>query len=164
MRRPDCLVSGTTTNEAVTLVSLQNGNSFSSPQREADSLATGVHCNRVEALWILWERKQDDWRDLRDLLFSVFFTNRGRSIAFPKLSRSKCKSLHSRNIKYFVSLKNTRHLLKKPCYLLNECSFRGTELIDRIFICKCSHRWRQNQSCMEKTLKIAVIKSNQQSL
>ena len=37
-------------NKAVTLVSLQNGNSFSNPKRGADSLATGVHCNRVEAL------------------------------------------------------------------------------------------------------------------
>ena len=31
MLRLDCLVSGTTTNGAVTLVSLQNGNSFNSP-------------------------------------------------------------------------------------------------------------------------------------
>ena len=42
--------------------------------------------------------------------------------------------LHSHKIKYFVSLKNTSQMLKKKCYLLNESSFRGTELIDGLFI------------------------------
>ena len=80
-RHLDCLVSGTTTNWSVTSISLQNGNSFSSPQTAANSLATGVHCSRVEALRILWESKQDNWKDLRDLLFIVFSANRGGSHA-----------------------------------------------------------------------------------
>ena len=149
-----------------------------------NSLATGVDCNRVEAFWILWKSKQDDWEDLRDLQdlqsknkvpqqhhkheaapYTLSSRNgegssgRARHTedhpgdCLQTKSRSKCKCLHSHKIQYFVSLKNTSQMFKKPCYVLNECSFRGTELIDRLFIYKCSHRWRQNQSCLEKSIK-----------
>ena len=90
-----CLVSGITTNEAVMSLSLQNGNSFSSHLRAADSLATGVHCNRVEALWNLWELTRRLTRPTQFAVFSVFHQLRGLlckwSSPWSKLSRSKCK-------------------------------------------------------------------------
>ena len=106
----DFLVSGTTTDGAVMLVSLQNGNSFSNPQRAAGSHLWGSlqPCGSTLDFMISLIRPT------RFAVFSVFHQQRGLSCKWSspwsKLSRSKCKCLHSHKIKYFVSLKNTSKL------------------------------------------------------
>ena len=55
-----------------------------------------------------------------------------------------------------MSLKKSKSNVQKT-YLLNECSFRGTELIDRLFIYKATVATDEDKINLvwKKTLKIA---------